>query len=138
MSGSDADRSFADVRAQLDAFEAAWATWVAARNLWVRALPDDASGAGYEVEALPVGTRPADPAFVPIPPPSAGGVADVTLPLTAAALAYLLPVAVEPARLAARVAVLRVEFALVLEHAAAIAQRLATEGLAGPTDGGVE
>ncbi len=135
MSGSGDDRSFAEVRELLASFEQNWSATIAARNFWLRADPDDGSGATHQLRALPAGESPDDPAFVPIPVPSARAIAELSLPLTAVLVAFLLPAAADPARMAAADRVLREQFGVFLDHTLGNATMI-VQGIAGALEEG--
>ena len=138
--GGPADRSFDEVRGKLTDWEAHYAAALAARNLWVRRLPPGSPEGQAEVRALPAGERPDDPAFVAIPAPESKAIADLWLPLAATARAFLLPLANDPARIAAMRAGLREQLGRlldpVLDDAEKIATELAAQGLGGDPDRG--
>jgi hypothetical protein len=135
MGESAADRSFEEVRELLASFEQNWSATMAARNFWLRGSPDDGSGATHQVRASPEGERPDDNAFVPIPTPSAQAIADLSLPLTAVIVAFLLPAAADPDRLDVVRRVLREQFGLLLDHTLGNATAIVRE-LAVVNDGG--
>ena len=139
MAGTDGDRSFAEVRDQMRAFEDELRAVMAARNVWVRSPAADGSDRLIGVTALPPGRQPAEPAFVPVPPAGDRAIDNAGAHLAAAALAYLLPVAGDPALLAVLRPVLRAQLEQLLEtvlvDAEMIARQLAEMGMVGPGEG---
>lgn len=121
------------------AFEDELRAVMAARNVWVRSPADDGSDRLIEVTALPPDQQPPEPGFVPVPPVGDRAIDDAVVHLAAAALAYLLPVAGDPARLAVLRLVLRAQLGQLLEtvlgDAEMIARQLVEMGMVGPGEG---
>jgi hypothetical protein len=126
------DRSFDEVREELQAFQDRFEAVLAGRNIWVRSPAADGADRLIGTQLLQVGERPADPAYVPVPVGAAAAGQAAAAQLAASALTFLLPVAADPAQLVASRMAVRDRFValldLVLADAEAVARQYAALG----------